>query len=325
MLTAALLALSAPKLAAAEKPARIMFNNNEIVQATCSPSYENGEAMVPLRDVAEAFKARVVWIPGQNAAAVFSDGASAYFKVGSPYCTIGETEKTLAAAPLLADGRMLVPLAAIGELFGCDVDYSQSRNIIYIATDSYSQAGENPGGNNEALPDISEPEPISGEAELVCTADSYVRGGDNAEKNFGSEKFLDYKATKDNAYLRYVYLSFDASAYSGKKVNSATLRLYSNDAESSAASVPVEIYESADFDENTVTFNTAPKYGEKVASGTSKGSKCWQEIDVTEFINAALAEGKKTVTVAIGDSASTNKRLVFCSREGDNKPVIKLN
>lgn len=325
MLAAAMLALSVPKLAAAEKPARIMFNNNEIVQATYSPICENGETMLPLRDIAEAFKARVVWIPGKNAAAVFADGTNAYFKVGGSYCTVGETELPLAAAPTLADGRMLVPLGAIAELFGCDVDYSQSRNIIYIATDSYSQNGETAGGNNETAPDTSEPEMITAESEMLCTADSYVRGGDNADKNFGSEKFLDYKATKDNAYLRYVYLSFDASQYSGKKVNSATLMLYSNDAESSSASVPVEIFECSDFDEKTVTFSTAPKHGEKVASGTSKGTKCWQEIDVTEFINAALAEGKQTITIAIGDSASTNKRLVFSSREGDNKPVIKLN
>ena len=70
-------------------------------------------------------------------------------------------------------------------------------------------------------------------------ADAYVRGGNNANINYGSSNRLyTKKGTNSNSYESY--LRFDISAIPGN-VSSAKLRLYSKISSTGVASIPVEV------------------------------------------------------------------------------------
>jgi RHS repeat-associated protein len=169
------------------------------------------------------------------------------------------------------------------------------------------------------------------------TADAYVQGGNNANKNFGTATTLQAQSNATAAKNFDSYLKFDMSAVPA--FSSVKLRLYA--ALSNTGSVAVSIYGVANttWGETTITWNNKPAPGAALASGTVVNKTfAWYEFDVTSYLAAERAAGRNVVSLALraptastltvkanSRQASTNKpQLVFTAAPPNVPPSVSL-
>jgi hypothetical protein len=133
-------------------------------------------------------------------------------------------------------------------------------------------------------------------------ADAYVHRSER-EKNFGKNEIL----RLDGQPAMIAYLRFDLPRLNdGQVINKAILRLYARDG--SERGVTVWIADGKDWEEGRLTYNNAPKVGERsVRSGRIRAGE-WVEIDVT-----SLVRGKSQVTLVL--TAAGEAQVNFSSRE----------
>ena len=310
---------------AANEDIKILINET-YVECDTSPMIKNDRVLVPLRGVLENIGANVVWVGSRHFALIFDENTIVRVEPDNATAYINNTPYVMDVTPYIINERIMVPIRFISEAFGCDVDWNGTKRTVYVASPSYdmamlakmdiSQPAASGGKNNNPA--------VSGSSALVCTADAFVRGGDNASKNYGSDKMLDFKATKDAGYSRDIYLTFDLSPIKGKSVSSANISLMLTDAEDSSADVPITVYACDSFDEGKITMSAAPAAGDQVGQAVIKGLGQWHDIDVTAYINSQLAAGSSSASVVIKDPTYKNKRLIFASRESGTPPVLNV-
>ena len=143
------------------------------------------------------------------------------------------------------------------------------------------------------------------------TDDAYVRS-DRASRNFGSA--ADLRVRKGNRTLT-TYLKFNVTGLAGT-VTSAKIRLKVNDGSTDGGM----IFEAADtWDENTVTFNTAPPViGPVLSSLGNLAVGSVAEYDVTAAISS---DGVYSFCI----SSNSNDRLTFSSKEGATVPELVIS
>ncbi len=97
---------------------------------------EDGVSMVAMRDIFEAVGMNVNW-EGLNSN-IYATKGSKQLKM-----TVGETAYTkngeqaeLSVAPRIVDGKTYVPLRAVGDVLGADVDWNEDSKVITITTDN---------------------------------------------------------------------------------------------------------------------------------------------------------------------------------------------
>lgn len=144
--------ISAEKVTAEELAlSRALYENGDnllVMQIANSKAYRSGAAMnipdvapyidnsitlVPLRFVAEAFDAKVVW--DNNAQkAIISDGKTIIeFTLGNKVYTVNDVAYNAETEPKLVNGRTMVPLRATAESLGKTVLWYNDKSMIFIA------------------------------------------------------------------------------------------------------------------------------------------------------------------------------------------------
>ena len=98
---------------------------------------------MPIRVVAEALGYQVDWVASEQAVDIHNDFASLYLKIGSSsinhytYGASGEIASldTLNAdvAPQIINSRTYLPLRAVGEGLGANVEWDGSTRSVYIS------------------------------------------------------------------------------------------------------------------------------------------------------------------------------------------------
>lgn len=97
---------------------------------------EDGVSMVAMRDIFEAVGMNVNW-EGLNSNIYATKGSKQLkMTVGEVAYTKNGEEAELSVAPKIVDGRTYVPLRAVGEVLGADVDWDEDSKVITITTDS---------------------------------------------------------------------------------------------------------------------------------------------------------------------------------------------
>lgn len=82
-----------------------------------------GRVRVPIRFVSEKMGAVVTWDQDRWTATFVRDGLSVLMQVNNPIVQINGQFRTLDAAPVIKDGRIMVPIRHIAEVFGATVDW----------------------------------------------------------------------------------------------------------------------------------------------------------------------------------------------------------
>jgi len=98
------------------------------------PAIVNERTMIPLRAVSEALGAEVDWDGATRGIALRKEGISIRMAVDNRRVEVGEKPLYIDVAPMILDGRTLVPLRAISEMFGYEVSWDSATSTAIITT-----------------------------------------------------------------------------------------------------------------------------------------------------------------------------------------------
>ena len=157
------------------------------------------------------------------------------------------------------------------------------------------------------------PPPPPGTITLDPAADAFVRST-TPTTNYGASTALYVDANG----IRKSYLRFDLSLVGGT-VNSATLRIWAN----SAQSVGYDVYGVGDtsWDETTIDWDNQPANWDASPTGSSGPTVAgtWTSVDVTPLVQAA-AGGQ----LSLGLFTTSNTNLSLASRQSDHSPQLVI-
>ena len=97
-----------------------------------APTILNGRLMVPLRIIAEEFYSNIQWIPQTKKVIVKNGPNTISLQVGSDDVTMNDSVMKIDVAPILINGRVLVPLRFIAESFDSTVNWDDSTKTVDI-------------------------------------------------------------------------------------------------------------------------------------------------------------------------------------------------
>lgn len=132
LLSAALLCSSVPAYAT---DIQVIVDGTSITSDVPAQSI-NGYTMVPLRAICDALDAETVWEKETGKITITKDGLTNSLKVGDRYAYVtkdGKTEKILIPiAPVVKDGRTLVPVRFVSETLDTEVVWENSTKTVQI-------------------------------------------------------------------------------------------------------------------------------------------------------------------------------------------------
>ncbi len=101
-------------------------------EGTC-PIIENGRTLVPVRAAAEEMGADVDWDNDTQTVTLTKDDDKILLVIGSVTAELNGDEYTLDTAPVIINGRTMLPIRFIAESFGYVVDWDNENQIITIS------------------------------------------------------------------------------------------------------------------------------------------------------------------------------------------------
>lgn len=114
----------------------LKINGNEV--KVIKPYAVNGNTLVPLRVITEAFGADVKWEPKDNSITVSLNDISIKLLLNKTEAVINGQKATMAAAPIALSGTTMVPLRFITENFGAEVSYNNVTKEITVTKEIVS-------------------------------------------------------------------------------------------------------------------------------------------------------------------------------------------
>jgi titin len=156
---------------------------------------------------------------------------------------------------------------------------------------------------------------------LAPTADAYTYGA-NPTTNYGSATQLIVKYSASATWQRTAFMRFDIGSLA--TVTSAKLRLFAN--LTTADSVQIAAHRiSGSWSESSLNFNNRPSLASGALSTavvTSLSGE-WIELDLTAFVQQALANGQTSLDIALAGTASSTAFVAINSRESaSNTPQL---
>lgn len=96
---------------------------------------ENGRTLIPLRAVGEAMGADVSWDDERKTAIACKDGVTAEFPVGENAVYVNGEKSVLDTAAIIEHDRTMIPLRALAEAFGANVNWDDETKSVLITFD----------------------------------------------------------------------------------------------------------------------------------------------------------------------------------------------
>ncbi|MDR0406299.1 MAG: hypothetical protein LBH54_05795 [Clostridiales bacterium] len=98
------------------------------------PTTVNGRTMLPVRAVFDALGAATAWDGGSQTVTAVKGDTTVALSIGSDTITVNGQQRRLDAAPILTDGRTLVPVRLVSEAFGAVVTWDGANEIVEVLT-----------------------------------------------------------------------------------------------------------------------------------------------------------------------------------------------
>lgn len=100
----------------------------------------DGRTMVPMRAIFETLGATVEWNSETSEVSAYTPGILIQMTIGDTNLYKNTVGQTTDVPPQIVDGRTLVPLRAVSELMGADVEWEQNTKTVYInSTDNIQE------------------------------------------------------------------------------------------------------------------------------------------------------------------------------------------
>jgi len=147
-------------------------------------------------------------------------------------------------------------------------------------------------------------------------ADTYVRDGRYATKNFGAlgKHYVKSDVRLNQGYNRDAYLKFDISELAS--IQSAKLRFFASLSYASKITTTAFTLATETWGERTLNWNNRPDRALECNGVTISSTKLnWYEIDVSNCLKNAIASGKKTFSIALHNKSTSNPYIQLYSRE----------
>jgi len=106
--------------------------DGKAVQSSVAPVVQNGRLLVPVRVITEYLGAQVLWDSNAQKVTVNSAGNQIVFTIGSQNYTVNGSGKTLDSPAVIIGGSTMVPIRAISEAMGADVNYDSAKNLASV-------------------------------------------------------------------------------------------------------------------------------------------------------------------------------------------------
>ena len=160
-------------------------------------------------------------------------------------------------------------------------------------------------------------------ARVRPSADTFVRGGTYASRNFGSASTLETKLSGPE-YTRFGYATFDTAAV--PTIETARLRLFGGMSAAGSVAIDVSGMRADAWSELTLTWNNRPSAGSYLATlQVADATLRWYEVDVTGYVRAEKAAGRHRVSFVLSAPASSSPYARFDSRESSsNAPELLI-
>lgn len=119
------------------------------------PIVENGRTLLPVRAIIEAVGGSIEWNAEEKASTVTYLGDEVKLVINSLSAYKNGEKKELDAAPVIVNGRTMLPIRFIAESFGFDVDWNSETKTVTIVAAALSSVA-----SNTNAPAVTEPLPI---------------------------------------------------------------------------------------------------------------------------------------------------------------------
>lgn len=111
-----------------------LYLDGKIILFDVSPKIVDGRTLVPLRGIFENMGAEVSWNDESKTAVIEKDDIEISIQPNSKSACMGEVCYLLDVAPIIVDGRILVPLRFIAESLQCEVNWDGNTRSVSIST-----------------------------------------------------------------------------------------------------------------------------------------------------------------------------------------------
>jgi len=120
--------------AAADDVIRITIDGKQVTLDQ-APVIQSGRTLIPIRPVAEAIGANVEWNQPTSTATLVLAGVTVKLTIGSATAQVNGENKTFDAAPIILNGRTLLPVRFVAETFSQDVKWDAQNRMVIITED----------------------------------------------------------------------------------------------------------------------------------------------------------------------------------------------
>ena len=108
--------------------------DGEKISFDVQPEIVDGRVMVPMRTIFETFGAKVKWDSDTQTITAKKKSKTIQMTIGSNNMTKNDETYSSDVAPIIEDGRTLVPIRAISDMLGLDVEWNEKNNTVTITT-----------------------------------------------------------------------------------------------------------------------------------------------------------------------------------------------
>ena len=96
------------------------------------PVMQSDRVLVPLRAIFEALDATVEWNDETQTVTSTKGSTTVSMQINNTQYSVNTEQKTMDVPPLLLNSRTLIPVRAVAESFGCNVDWDESTQTVII-------------------------------------------------------------------------------------------------------------------------------------------------------------------------------------------------
>lgn len=186
---------------------------------------------------------------------------------------------------------------------------------VVSASNTYGESGDSNEANSMVVIDTYTLTPI---------ADSYIRGGNNSDNNYGSSTSLYFRYSWFSRNTYYTYIKFDLSGVSGTVVD-AKLQLYGYNT-SRSSGMNADIYNLSNINDDSwtemgITWDNSPYEGSILGTMVFNGTAQYRELGVKNYCLTELSGNKLATFVVFTGSGDLGS---IQSKEAAYKPQLVI-
>lgn len=162
----------------------VYINGEEVTFEEQEPVIVDGNALVPLRKIFEELGAYVDWIKETKTVYAARRFSYVMMTIGSESYYVDGEEKTLAVPPSIYNERTLVPVRAVSESLGCDVEWDNGNRRVIITSydgeipvkDKYVNYSDNTENGTVLFTGRAAYPELLADGEIIAAFNEFIRG-----------------------------------------------------------------------------------------------------------------------------------------------------